>query len=344
MNKLLKFVINLFFCIFKLKSWYIQKDKKMENKTNINKRVSVFETNSSSSHSIHISDEIALYDTTLIPNTEGIIELEGGEFGWEWARFNDAKTKANYAAVLESGANRELLIKAIKEQTGAKEVVFKTGEWSYIDHESVNLISEIDSVEKMKNWIFNPNTWLVTGNDNSKGPFNIYDFPTYDKEGALIPYEYKYEFKIKNITGTVKLSEDDAKSEEKILEAIESLIDYGVVFTKSKEGETEAVINSYNTNVITYGFNNWAISDYINLIDLENKYFIVYSRDLLENDVNKLIELYKQKNFTRNVIVEKWKNEENLNSWEIRMKFEKILKARDIKKYTMNINYELVEI
>lgn len=63
-----------------------------------NIRKSVFETNSSSSHSIHIDTSTELNDF-IIPNDDGNVVLNGGEFGWEYIRFNDALTKANYCAV-----------------------------------------------------------------------------------------------------------------------------------------------------------------------------------------------------------------------------------------------------
>ena len=61
-------------------------------------RKSVFETNSSSTHSISIDDSGANY-TSITPDRDGNIVLKGGQFGWEIGDFNDPLTKANYCAV-----------------------------------------------------------------------------------------------------------------------------------------------------------------------------------------------------------------------------------------------------
>lgn len=138
--------------------------------TNI--RNNVFETNSSSSHSIHISEEVELLDTSLTPNHEGTVILEGGQFGWGFDKFEDASTKANYLSIQDSGVDRELLVQAIKEQTSAKEVKFfgvddyDSQYWSYIDHQSSGTASELDTVEKIKNFIFNLKCVLYIDNDN----------------------------------------------------------------------------------------------------------------------------------------------------------------------------------
>src|SRR5579885_45905 len=89
-----------------------------------NIRNKVFETNSSSSHSISIYNATkGLYDT-ITPDSNGVITLTGGEFGWEWEKYNDAITKANYAAVFALGDQQmtDMLVQVIKDHTGAKEV------------------------------------------------------------------------------------------------------------------------------------------------------------------------------------------------------------------------------
>ena len=146
-------------------------------------RYNVFETNSSSSHTLNISPEMidSMMDTSLIPNEEGSIVLGGGEFGWEWEKYNDAINKANYTAVLllelqnaPKVYNKEYpLVKfsqesyetcfanfeaVLKSQTGAKNIIIATtvnrdndtpcdnyGEpyrESYIDHQSCEDIKD----------------------------------------------------------------------------------------------------------------------------------------------------------------------------------------------------------
>lgn len=156
-----------------------------------NIRNGVFETNSSSTHSVSISSGCAVYDT-LVPDDDGNIVLTGGQFGWEWETYTDPQTKANYAAVYcsettESTFERaakymEMLIKVIKEHTGAKNVVFNlTTDWeearklgvetSYIDHQSAiyeggDCDFAFKDEETLKNFLFNPASKLETGNDN----------------------------------------------------------------------------------------------------------------------------------------------------------------------------------
>jgi len=138
-------------------------------------RNNVWETNSSSCHSISIQKcDTNLYDR-LYPNEDGLIELTGGEFGWGYDKYTDALTKANYIAVaiflLESAAKdyeeadeerkkifnyyslpefgaknylaaKMIFEKVIRNQTRAEVVYnFSVADWnhsnhSYIDHQS----------------------------------------------------------------------------------------------------------------------------------------------------------------------------------------------------------------
>lgn len=144
-------------------------------------RQNVFETNSSSTHSISISDvnsEDLMEIVTL--GFEEIINLKGGEFGWEIASYNDFYTKANYLAVLiilysdEYGQYKEMFEEVIKTQTGCKNIVyFLSDDWnseyqSYIDHGSEHGIIEeaCESSETLRQFLFNKKSTLYTDNDN----------------------------------------------------------------------------------------------------------------------------------------------------------------------------------
>lgn len=166
-----------------------------------NIRSKVFETNSSSTHSISIcADADGIYET-VVPDKDGAIVLSGGKFGWDFAEYSDCLTKMNYAAIFtaspgthnsydkfqaEFARTRELLIQVIKEHTGAKKIVFNftveqynkdknfiSGN-SYIDHQS-NLMERrstlraFESKQTLKDWLFNPKSKLETGNDNDYG-------------------------------------------------------------------------------------------------------------------------------------------------------------------------------
>lgn len=133
----------------------------------------VFETNSSSCHSISLSNKTGqsfLLDT-LYPDENGIITINGGQFGWEVAQYNDAYTKASYAATSTLyWLDSEVLIGVIKKQTAAKEVILNISEdygsefYSYIDHESTSTCPK--NAEDLRDFIFNKNSWLYTDNDN----------------------------------------------------------------------------------------------------------------------------------------------------------------------------------
>lgn len=149
-------------------------------------RQSVFETNSSSTHSISIAeaDPSVLMDVWT-PDEEGNITLNGGEFGWDPCSYGDVDSKASYMAIYAldwSGENKEkhlqVLLDVLKEQTGCKDAVFnftsdfdsKDGKhWSYIDHQSVeghNYDYVFEDPELLRQFIFNPNSILYTDNDN----------------------------------------------------------------------------------------------------------------------------------------------------------------------------------
>lgn len=148
-------------------------------------RHKVFETNSSSSHSISIDSTTMMLDTSLTPDSDGQLTIAGESFGWEWARYNDAKTKAQYCFADSYGneSRMDMLKEVLMEQTQAKEIIFPTeahNEWggpggASVDHESAGTSSEaFESKETLRDFIFNMNSILFTGNDNGSAPINFY--------------------------------------------------------------------------------------------------------------------------------------------------------------------------
>jgi len=130
-------------------------------------RKGVFETNSSSMHSITIADE-GIYDHIFVPENGTLNITARGEYGWEQERYDSVADKLDYACILCEGNARfsKMLIKVIKKHTGAKEVNISYDD-GYIDHQSMGLGDDIFySEEATKNFIFNPNSELETGNDN----------------------------------------------------------------------------------------------------------------------------------------------------------------------------------
>lgn len=161
-------------------------------------RQSVFETNSSSTHSISVSYNTKGIQQTLDVDNLGVVTLDGGEFGWQEEEFYSAQIKANYCAVffmqplaslkeydkdnskdiLQLNSMKNMFEKVIKEHTGCKEIVydFQFGEcmknnWSYIDHasgyfEGGDCLYAFKSEENLKAFLFNPDSYVKTDNDN----------------------------------------------------------------------------------------------------------------------------------------------------------------------------------
>ena len=161
-------------------------------------RKNVFETNSSSSHSIHIEMDSELLDTSLIPDENGVLHITGyGEYGWEYEKYNDARTKTDYAVVYShyEDSFRDMLLKVLKKQTGAKQIEISGDGDGYIDHQSNHTLSVIKTEEELRMFIFNKKSWLFGGNDNSdaspdyyadknnhKFKINIYDKSNYREQ------------------------------------------------------------------------------------------------------------------------------------------------------------------
>ena len=145
-------------------------------------RHNTFETNSSSSHSITISnkghfDSNALQVVKYYNGTHNCVVLTGEHFGWEVDEYTDAQTKANYLATFvdtvelykqDMSKLKKQLIDCIKEVTGCESVVFDTdGADAYIDHQSEEVaLAAFKDKDTLKHFIFNRGSVLRTDNDN----------------------------------------------------------------------------------------------------------------------------------------------------------------------------------
>lgn len=157
-----------------------------------NIRHSVFETNSSSTHSISISRNTKTL--VSLPTLHGEVHIGFGEFGWEQEKHYDAATKAAYIATyifnnLSPSHNGESIPKrirkmfedVIKTQTGAKKVVYDKYDdrpdaydaYGYIDHQSTDgyvdpIPAEValKDAESLRMFLFNPDSYVETDNDN----------------------------------------------------------------------------------------------------------------------------------------------------------------------------------
>jgi hypothetical protein len=149
-------------------------------------RRGVFETNSSSTHSVCIAR--GEYVSAKLRVEDGILRIFTGEFGWGPDRFTDAPTKAAYCLtwIKEMGDSEDktnMLINVLKQHTGANAVEFVPAfteesksewdfyQWGYIDHQSLEgdgnaLIKAWESEDTLAAFIFNSDSILVIDNDN----------------------------------------------------------------------------------------------------------------------------------------------------------------------------------
>lgn len=172
-------------------------------------RTSIFETNSSSTHTISISrsDE---YKSVLEKMSGEGIAFTSGEFGWEYEIYASTWDKACYlwTGIVESGCFTRVQVDKIKENI--KSVLNKYGvtpifepykedsyEWggekhfyltfeksAYIDHSNEldtwleamfpNKGEDVDE-ELLLEYLFNPNSCVFTGNDNSDAPDEYFE-------------------------------------------------------------------------------------------------------------------------------------------------------------------------
>lgn len=138
-------------------------------------RQNVFETNSSSTHSICIAKNAEL----IIPKK---LHFSFGEFGWEYDTLNSAGRKADYLYTGLFANERISDIKKVGEILKAKGIdisfekaTYKKGSTysynsGYIDHS--NELNEFldavcDNEETLFQFLFSPLSFIITGNDNS---------------------------------------------------------------------------------------------------------------------------------------------------------------------------------
>lgn len=152
-----------------------------------NIRKAVFETNSSSSHSLTMGagDLVeAPFPREIL--RQGFVELSAGEFGWEWFRYYTPLNKLTYLftqitdgqvpgsidALCEVSAEAAMLREVVKEYSGCDLRLLKSE--GYIDHQSargdgatgLKLFRDKDT---LKAFVFGASSCIQTGNDNS-GP------------------------------------------------------------------------------------------------------------------------------------------------------------------------------
>lgn len=129
-------------------------------------RKGVFETNSSSMHSITIGDKNGVLEHVPLDPDNITLTIDCSiDFGWGIEDYSDAISKMAYCVLDE--LDPQIFEKVVKKQTGAK-VIKYIGDGT-IDHQSYGTIEEnvdINSEEEIRNFIFNPQSELSTDNDN----------------------------------------------------------------------------------------------------------------------------------------------------------------------------------
>lgn len=134
-----------------------------------NIRIGVFETNSSSSHSLTVSS--GELQASVLPDQDGVIVGLLGDFGWEIAHYDSQESKLSYLLTQIQYDDRLILLAkaAIKEYTGFKLVVAGDG---YVDHQSSDALNDLFSgsdeeiKQNMINFVFNSGYSFDTDNDN----------------------------------------------------------------------------------------------------------------------------------------------------------------------------------
>ena len=166
-------------------------------------RQGVFETNSSSTHTISISKK---NNGVLDKLSNSTVEFVSGEFGWEFEVYNDTYSKASYlwtAIVkyyedqckienIKNNIEKVLDSKGIKcifepyivsKSSDGKYTWYDFERFAYIDHEynlgeflSGLFPNEGEDVneELLLSYLFNPNSYVETGNDNDDTPESMY--------------------------------------------------------------------------------------------------------------------------------------------------------------------------
>ena len=143
-------------------------------------RKGLFETNSSSVHSIVIGNNGEDIHKHL-PTT---LEFYGGEFGWEHEVYTDTDSKASYLYTsivnCRSDIDVEDTLKRIKQilaKWNVKAVFEELDEnnnfrgFCYVDHayDNIELINELTTNEDLlMNYLFSSGSSVETGNDNEE--------------------------------------------------------------------------------------------------------------------------------------------------------------------------------
>lgn len=180
----------------------------MNTNKKVTTRIGIFETNSSSSHSISFGPLGRISDT-LETDENGVIHVSTDD--WEGAgnKFNDAASKLSYllcfaytlmddsedfayddldSAEFSKKLKTEECYRRYREYldfvkdivlefTGASDLVVFTERDTRIDHQSLDIINRNDFKDRefVKELVFNPNTWVYAIWDSYDPPMDFYE-------------------------------------------------------------------------------------------------------------------------------------------------------------------------
>jgi hypothetical protein len=129
----------------------------------INIRKGVFETNSSSMHSLTIKNEPINRD---IDDSEIVIDVGNGEYGWSGSTLYSWEDKADYFGVecFYDDNKQEQLTRALKSKFPNAKIRF--GNSGHIDHQSSgDAWNKVDSDEDLYDILFG-DSYVTIDNDN----------------------------------------------------------------------------------------------------------------------------------------------------------------------------------
>jgi hypothetical protein len=129
-------------------------------------RAAIFETNSSSTHSLTVKNTDLKYETPKVGNK---VVISTGEYGWDpeylvgWSA--KASYLATYAWLYGDEYHRDKFIKVMEEYLKVP-VEVEVVEDSYIDHQSTEAARDMFSDIPMKDIIFSKTYKIRIDNDN----------------------------------------------------------------------------------------------------------------------------------------------------------------------------------
>lgn len=134
-------------------------------------RTGVFETNSSSVHTLSIGrSKKSTYE--YLPPPGGVVVITGGDYGWGYERLDTWLEKADYLATdaqYREGKYLDLLRQALMDGLGGGvEVKIAVDEDSYVDHQSIGEVWDTilqDRID-LQEFLFNPKYSIIIDNDN----------------------------------------------------------------------------------------------------------------------------------------------------------------------------------